>query len=85
MDRPRAARLVRTTPHSLLQASRAVSSPVAGYIEMKWNIAVALATGFVLAMALIFGGRVMNGQRLVKSDKDSASNSSDCCTRQQSL
>jgi hypothetical protein len=52
---------------------------------MKWNIAVALATGFVLAMALIFGGRVMNGQRLVKSDKDSASNSSDCCTRQQSL
>jgi hypothetical protein len=48
---------------------------------MKWNIAVAVATGFVLAIGLIFGGRAMSGQRLVKSDKDSAPNSSDCCTR----
>jgi hypothetical protein len=46
---------------------------------MKWNIAVALATGFVLAMALIFGGRAMNGPHLVKSDKDSIAQS--CCTR----
>jgi hypothetical protein len=48
---------------------------------MKWNIAVAVAAGFVLAMALIFGGRAMNGPHLVKSDKESVQNSSDCCTR----
>jgi hypothetical protein len=81
VDRPRAARLVRTTPHSLLQAGRAVSSPVAGYIEMKWNIAVAVVTGFVLAIGLIFGGRAMSGPHVTKSDKEPVQNSSDCCTR----
>ena len=28
---------------------------------MKWNIAVAMATGFVLAMALAFGGHIISG------------------------
>jgi hypothetical protein len=81
VDRPRAARLVRTTPHSLLQSRSRRFIACRWYIEMKWNIAVAVATGFVLAIGLIFGGRAMSGQRLVKSDKDSAPNSSDCCTR----
>jgi hypothetical protein len=53
----------------------------AGYINMKWNIAVALATGFVLAVALIFGGPAMNGSHLIKSDKEPVPNSSDCCPR----
>jgi len=44
-------------------------------------IAVAVATGFVLAMALIFGGRAMNGPRYVLSDEQPVRNSSDCCTR----
>jgi hypothetical protein len=48
---------------------------------MKWNIAVAVVTGFVLAMALAFGGRVMSDPHLFKSDKESVLNSSDCCTR----
>jgi len=48
---------------------------------MKWNIAVAMATGFVLAMALILGGRAMNGSHFVKSDKEPVHNSSDCCRR----
>jgi len=65
----------------LFRAGRAVSSPVAGYFDMKWNIAVALATGFVLAMALIFGGRVMHGSHLVRSEMTPLPNVSDCCTR----
>ena len=48
---------------------------------MKCNIAVALATGFVLAMALVLGAGAMHGPHLVKSDKESLLNSSDCCTR----
>jgi hypothetical protein len=48
---------------------------------MKSNIAVAVATGFVLAMALIFGAGAMHGPRLVKSNETSVPNLSDCCTR----
>jgi hypothetical protein len=39
---------------------------------MKWNIAVALVSSFVLAMALMLGGRAMNGPYIVTHD--------DCCT-----
>ena len=28
---------------------------------MKWNMTVAVVTGFVLAMALVFGGRIISG------------------------
>jgi hypothetical protein len=48
---------------------------------MKLNIAVALATGFVLAMALIFGGRAMHSPYLVKSANGQSAIVSDCCTR----
>jgi hypothetical protein len=48
---------------------------------MKWNIAVAVVTGFVLAIGLIFGGRAMSGPHVTKSDKEPVQNSSDCCTR----
>jgi hypothetical protein len=64
----------------LLLAGRAVLSLFTGNADLKWTIAVALVTGFVLAMALVFGGRAMNGPHLGKSDK-SVTNSSDCCTR----
>jgi hypothetical protein len=37
---------------------------------MKWTFAVAVVSGFVLAMALAFGGRAMNGPNLVKDDDD---------------
>jgi hypothetical protein len=33
--------------------------------EVKWIITVALVSGFVLAMALEFGGRAMNGPHVV--------------------
>lgn len=39
---------------------------------MKWNIAVALVSGFVLAMALTLGGRAMKGPHIVTRDN--------CCT-----
>lgn len=32
---------------------------------MKWNMAVAVVTGFVLAMALAFGGRMLSGAPVV--------------------
>jgi hypothetical protein len=65
----------------LILAGRAVLLPIIGYITMKWTIAVAVVTGFVLAMALMFGGSVMNGPYLAKIDKEPARNSSDCCAR----
>jgi hypothetical protein len=38
---------------------------------MKWTLAVALVSGFVLAMALTLGGHAMNSPRMVTHD--------DCC------
>jgi hypothetical protein len=32
---------------------------------MKWNMTVAVVTGFVLAMALAFGGRILSGAPVV--------------------
>jgi hypothetical protein len=37
---------------------------------MKWTFAVAVVSGFVLAMALAFGGPAINGLHIVKSDKE---------------
>ena len=34
---------------------------------MKWNMTVAVVTGFVLAMALAFGGRILSGPPVVVS------------------
>jgi len=44
---------------------------------MKWTIAVALVAGFVLAMALIFGGRTLNRAHAAIGDKDAQQ--SDAC------
>lgn len=32
---------------------------------MRWNMTVAVVTGFVLAMALVFGGHVLSGRPVV--------------------
>jgi hypothetical protein len=54
---------------------------IAGCIDMRWNIAVSLATDFVLAMALTLGGRAMNGTHVIVSNSMPLQKALDCCAR----
>jgi hypothetical protein len=46
---------------------------------MKLTTAVALVTGFVLAMALAFGGRALNGPHIANSNAELMP--AGCCAR----
>jgi hypothetical protein len=39
---------------------------------MRWNFAIAVVAGFVLAMALAFGGGIVSGPRVVSSPSQSS-------------
>jgi hypothetical protein len=39
---------------------------------MRWNFAIAVVVGFVLAMALAFGGGIVNGPRVVSPPSQSS-------------